>query len=446
MLLYFVARDLRNQNGNDVRWCEPFLLLHNDPTPARWLKEGLIYTWWVWKYRVQTPSLAQKEYITYKLHWKTAIGYKSSLCEFSNVRLPHQFLTNTTLNGKTARIARFLKTANFDFSPWTHYAYFIYQNVGYTPGYFTGGTPVINVFLVNSPLILPKQWAIDHFTTSLIKCDETECNNYILGGQVESTHCCPHCQQSRYPNLEVLSYETNPLTIIKVKLPQPNNKAQFPKLTTPFLIGCELEYNCDPTKSNATRLSLLKNLANFVIFKRDSSLDTGGFEIVTIPALLAEHYSRFVPVFNPFSSHLKISQRTGMHIHLDRKVISPLVLGRMIDFLNLADNRLFVESIGERPLNEYCSANELYSWGRALDDNSMNRHTVLNLQKRVTAEFRFFKSPVNYLSFAKNIEFIWMLWNFYQTGWINYPPQKSRNSKIFLVNQPVIAVLIYTSS
>ena len=121
-----------------------------------------------------------------------------------------------------------------------------------------------------------------------------------------------------------------------------------------------------------------------------------------------------------------------MHIHLDRKVISPLVLGRMIDFLNRPENKKLVETIGERTLNNYCVAQAHYSWGNALDDRSMDRHVVLNLQKRVTAEFRFFKSPTTYLSFAKNIEFVWALWNFYQTGWINYPPKESRNHKLFL--------------
>ena len=261
-----------------------------------------------------------------------------------------------------------------------------------------------------------------------------ECHHFV-GRRNWRDSKCLWCLEKSYPNCEVKSYSEDALKHVQVQvsLKKPFVMPSHPvKWLTPILLGCELEYNCADEKSLDVRLSLLKHLDRFVIFKHDGSLNSGGFEIVTAPADLPVHKLKFRPVFAEFPEALHITNTTGMHIHLDRNALSPLMLGRMVDFMHNPDNKEFIEVIGERACNNYSQQSQM-GYRHVLEQNSGgSRYHTLNISPKNTVEFRIFKSPSTYTQFAKNLEFVVALLQFFRTGWTNIVPKDGRKFTIFL--------------
>ena len=260
------------------------------------------------------------------------------------------------------------------------------------------------------------------------------CNNFVQRSNWRDQNC-RWCLEKSYPHCEVKAYSENALNHVKVQvsLKKPFVMPNHPvKWLTPILLGCELEYNCADDKSLDARLSLLKHLDRFVIFKHDGSLNSGGFEIVTAPADLPVHKLKFKPVFAEFPAALNITNTTGMHIHLDRNALSPLMLGRMVEFMHNPDNKEFIEVIGERACNTYSQQSGL-GYRHVLEgDHSGTRYHTLNISPKNTVEFRIFKSPATYGQFAKNLEFVVALLQFFRTGWTNIVPKEGKKFALFL--------------
>jgi hypothetical protein len=94
-----------------------------------------------------------------------------------------------------------------------------------------------------------------------------------------------------------------------------------------------------------------------------------------------------------------------MHVHISRKPLSMLTVGKMTAFLNNKDNKKFIEQVAGRKLNTYCQQEEravsfplVYGTGGA-------RYNVLNLNNRDTVELRIFSTPESYEDFAHKLEF-----------------------------------------
>lgn len=261
------------------------------------------------------------------------------------------------------------------------------------------------------------------------QCDA--CSYYVesttaIGGN----KLCFWCVKDRYPNLEIKAYSTNALVHVKIQLAtlKPAPHTIFPSRA---LMGCELEYNCSSQSSLNSRVRLLTHLSGFVIFKHDGSLSSGGFEIVTAPADITLHKIKFAPVFAEFPATLKTGNNTGMHIHLDRKATTPLMLGRMVEFLNNPDNKEFLETIGERTFNTYCNQTGL-NYRSVLDKQGGARYTTLNILPAKTVEFRFFKAPITYESFVKNLEFVIALLQYFRTGMTTVHPKEGKKISCFM--------------
>jgi hypothetical protein len=149
---------------------------------------------------------------------------------------------------------------------------------------------------------------------------------------------------------------------------------------------------------------------------------------VTRPATLAEHCAKFEPVFQDLPPKLFRTDITGMHIHVDRQALSPLLLARMVDFMHNVANKEFLETVGERVLNRYCQQDPSRQFGYILQTPQFgnSRLVTLNLCKAPTVEFRLFWTPLTYAAFRKNLEFVSALINYYRTGSSLFTPKQSR--------------------
>jgi len=358
--------------------------------------------------------------------------YSRQTCALSGALLPSRFLTTSFVNGEEAVILTEYPMNGFRVVHPIHsiWRFFPSPDLSLMLGYFPQTLPVF-------PVRLSEDHSYRIPDTPALKSQFSkfcpECHNYVKPVLWHDT-CCRFCIGRRYPNSVIRSYSENALrhVSVQVSIKKPFTMPTSPiHWLTPILLGCELEYNCSNEQSLPSRLSLLKYLENFVIFKHDGTLNSGGFEVVTAPADLPLHKEKFKPVFENFPPALAVTTGTGMHVHLDRNALSPLMLGRMVDFMHNPDNKGFIELVGERPCNTYTDQRGL-SYQHVLESRGVSRYSTLNIAPKNTVEFRIFKTPSTYASFVKNLEFVMALVQYFRTGANNIAPKQGRLLSFFL--------------
>jgi hypothetical protein len=453
------------------QWAKQYIDLYNDG-PYAWGKPGVQIAWAVFAQHSKMSATAQSSYLTKVLKWKFGPRQKF-FCPLTGVILPMGRRERDYVKGVYQSVActvyrEFLNLGDnwkrldsivFDIYPGDHVTsspQYRRKRLAKENRYRRGLTTTPDADMDSREIRLgywPADEALVKFAPrderpyryeklpvamlthvfakfgKFEKCDE--CGSYV---RKIHDNGCEECMNIKYPNFRIKSYEEDALKYLTIHVKTKVIKPQFPKLTQPILMGCEMEYNCESRPvSDKIRMRLLDHLRNFVIFKTDGSLHTdGAFEMVTAPATLPIHAEKFQPVFAEFPPELVSNDETGMHIHLDRKVVTPLTIGRMLDFLNQEVNKEFIEVISERPLTGYC-AQRGYNWGHVLPGfvEGVQRSTVLNLKKEPTIEFRLFQAPVKFQSFIKNLEFVQSMIQFFQAGWTQYTPKESRNWQVF---------------
>jgi hypothetical protein len=187
-----------------------------------------------------------------------------------------------------------------------------------------------------------------------------------------------------------------------------------------FGIELEVERNGSDT-SKSSMAKLIENDAYYL--KNDGSL-SDGFEIVTHPMTFSFIQQNKSIVFSKMLSLLSVkgyrsydSDTCGMHIHLSKKAFGTWQLYRFIKFF--VDNKDFVTSISQRKseqLNKWATIeeeddNSIIYKAKKKDGNS-KRYVAINLQNDKTIELRIFRGTLNHMSFMKNIEFAYALFNF----------------------------------
>jgi hypothetical protein len=152
---------------------------------------------------------------------------------------------------------------------------------------------------------------------------------------------------------------------------------------------------------------------DFAYLKSDSSLHgegTGSFEIVTHPATLDIQKERWLPYLEKPPSNL-ISHDAGccgLHVHVEKKGLSELTIGKMLAFVNSSSNAPFVEAIARRTSQGYAKLDPT----KKVSDISKpgkgqrTRYEAINLQNPHTVEFRIFKGTLNPKSFVRSLEFV----------------------------------------
>lgn len=182
------------------------------------------------------------------------------------------------------------------------------------------------------------------------------------------------------------------------------------------LMGIELELE----EVNESKLMKVHEaLGNHCIFKRDGSLSQG-IEIVSRPATRKEHEEEYAKFF-ACDHNLKAKSNCGIHIHLDRRGMSFLQLGKIVEFMNKDDNLVFVSRLAGRAPNTYWKimGEKDLSWFAEIQNNQgsfTGRYSVVNLENKHTAEFRMFKSTTDKGEFFRNIEFVDALHSFTLPG------------------------------
>jgi hypothetical protein len=207
--------------------------------------------------------------------------------------------------------------------------------------------------------------------------------------------------------------------------------AQSPQYSNALLFGCELEMEA---KSGYTANYLVERLGGShgtktgtAILKRDGSLEDGrGVELVTLPFTLDYHRSsgQWQAWLDSRLQAIAMSgagtTNCGMHVHINRKAMSHLTIGKMVVFLNNPHNSGFVSTVAQRRSGGFCSRDERkkihasylgYSKLPAEDPETgdtvihNSRYDIINISGNRTVEIRMFRGNLRPERVLKNIEF-----------------------------------------
>jgi hypothetical protein len=201
---------------------------------------------------------------------------------------------------------------------------------------------------------------------------------------------------------EPFSYHTNVFDHCESLHTFPSNK---------LLLGVELEMEprCPETEAQTEIVKRLNGpAAEHYICTTDGSLNYG-VEMVTMPLTLEEHKGVFGwegvlgRVANIAKSG-KGTQNCGMHVHINKRALTPLTIGKMMVFLNADRTDSLVAKIAQRRNNGFCEKKD----GASLKDArryAESRYQRLNLQPSETVELRLFKGNLRPERVLKNLEF-----------------------------------------
>lgn len=173
------------------------------------------------------------------------------------------------------------------------------------------------------------------------------------------------------------------------------------------LFGCELEVATEEYMSEVAEHTheLVKEDA---ILKHDGSIDTGdyaGFEIVTRPMTLANQFVFWDKFLDKCDKSLRSYDvgTCGLHIHVTRKSVSQLTIGKLLVFLNNPEHKSLLLRVAQRYSCDYSQA-KMAKMTDAKYRNSA-RYEFLNLQNDRTIEFRIFRGTLNRQRFMACLEF-----------------------------------------
>ena len=175
----------------------------------------------------------------------------------------------------------------------------------------------------------------------------------------------------------------------------------------PVFYGIELECetrDSEPPQRHALRAIRALGGKSYACAKRDGSLSSHGYEIVTAPADLPTHRERWTaylgtPDLGIASWH---TSTCGMHVHVSRRPLTTLQIGKIVEFVESSHNERFMRRLAGRGGSTYCRRAD-----RKVKDarDSGDRYHSVNLTGNETIEFRMFRGTLNLQGFLKNLEF-----------------------------------------
>lgn len=179
-----------------------------------------------------------------------------------------------------------------------------------------------------------------------------------------------------------------------------------PEKDVPLKFGIEFEVETDSGLSYMLDQVEEAIPSRYAVFKEDGSISyERGCEIVTRPDCPSVHKRVWRKVFDNAGSCFRPSRSCGIHIHVSREPLGALQIGRLLVFLNHADNRELVTKVAGRYDGDYCRVRD-----KKLGDGRLSgpRHDILNVSNDETIEFRMFSSQAARTAdlFIKNIEFV----------------------------------------
>lgn len=208
--------------------------------------------------------------------------------------------------------------------------------------------------------------------------------------------------QDGVPNRSgLMDYTTN---IFDVRdLPEPGHRLVFG-------VELEMEPESDDKEGQSDIVEALGAADPDFILKSDGSLDYG-VELVTKPMTLEEHKDwRWADVLRSVQSIACSgagTTRCGMHVHINKAALSPLLIGKLLVFLNHDCTDELVCMVAQRSSNGFCEkvSKELKDGGDVWGERrSADRYERLNVT-RATCEVRIFRGNLRPERVLKNIEF-----------------------------------------
>lgn len=223
----------------------------------------------------------------------------------------------------------------------------------------------------------------------------TECTT--CGHEAITEHCidgvCHKCLDATF---KIHNYSTRVESMLKFKATKVRPNTVY--------LGCELEYETNNRRK--AQIAVGKLMHGHALMKSDGSIQNG-FEIVTCPATLDIHLQVFKSFFDNLPPDLKVEKNVGMHVHISRKPLSHLTLGKLTEFLNRDENKKFIHHIAGRIDNNYARMSSertvTFPWRNR---HGGDRYNALNLNNQNTVEVRLFATPINYKEFAMRLQFV----------------------------------------
>lgn len=203
------------------------------------------------------------------------------------------------------------------------------------------------------------------------------------------------------PNMTLFEYSEDPFTHFEWDERNRPNALVF---------GVELEMESIGGSALAILTALKGNRGNNYILKHDGSL-TYGAELVTMPFTLAQHLDGsgipWEPVLKAARRVAKSAVDTmncGLHVHINKKALSALTIGKMLVFLNDAGLKELGAHIAQRDNCSYARRSS-----KVMTDgtrSSESRYDIMNVSVRhPTCEIRMFKGNLTPERVYKNLEF-----------------------------------------
>lgn len=217
-------------------------------------------------------------------------------------------------------------------------------------------------------------------------------------------------------------------------------------------LGVELEFEVEsPEYLKECAIMTHRTLKDFVILKEDGSLEVG-FEICSRPALLEVHKKIWMPFFEHGLNHFQLFkcekdeitgakvlvENCGMHVHINRKPLSTLQIGKMIAFIHASKNCDFINRIAGREGNQYSrfgAGDMTFRHAKQEYYRNLPKQRGMNLHHPTTVEIRIFKGTKDKNIFFKNLEFCDALVNFTLPSCTSIPDSQKIDSFVEFIRQ-----------
>lgn len=240
----------------------------------------------------------------------------------------------------------------------------------------------------------------DYFQRHAIDC--SCCGSYYMPAIDATNHptrCATCAQESKY---RVQSYSNREANDYR---PERNVAIKF---------GIELEVGCDRGFRRAACTKTMIDAIGtdqYVVLKEDGSIsECYGFEVVTRPDCPSVHKRIWANALAVPEVRQQMSSWTngkcGIHIHVSRRPLSDLWVGRMLVLINADKMQPVVHAVAGRSSSSYTKYIKKNLTDATPDNRSCDRYEALNTSGDHTIEFRIFRGTLEPAGFMKNIEFV----------------------------------------